>query len=244
MIIRGILFDMYGTLIDVNTDETSDSLYSAIAHFLTYQGIQISGQALREEYFALMKQQKNASGEKHGEFDAVALWRSFLAAKTPKGITAAKLKLLPLVLAEMFRGVSRYRLALYPEVLAVMSELQARFPMAAVSDAQSAWLWPEMRALGLESFFKYVAVSSDYGFRKPDARLFEKALAALRLEPSQVLFVGNDMFRDISGAKQLGIKTVFFSSNQGRKSVEGVAPDYIIYNFWELRAAIEFFERE
>jgi len=42
--------------------------------------------------------------------------------------------------------------------------------------------------------------------------------------------------------KQQGIKTVFFSSNQGRKQAEGVKPDYIIYQFPEMRQAIEFFE--
>jgi putative hydrolase of the HAD superfamily len=50
------------------------------------------------------------------------------------------------------------------------------------------------------------------------------------------------MFRDVYAAKQHGIKTVFFSSNQGRKQAEGVKPDYIIYQFPELRQAVEFFK--
>jgi putative hydrolase of the HAD superfamily len=49
------------------------------------------------------------------------------------------------------------------------------------------------------------------------------------------------MYRDIYGAKQLGMKTVFFSSNQGKKTAKGVEPDYIIYQFAELRQAIAFF---
>ena len=45
--------------------------------------------------------------------------------------------------------------------------------------------------------------------------MFESVLAAMKMGPAEVLFVGNDMYRDIYGAKELGMKTVFFKSNQG-----------------------------
>ena len=64
----------------------------------------------------------------------------------------------------------------------------------------------------------------------------------MHMEPSEVLFVGNDMYRDVYGAQKLGIKTVFFRSNQGQQEKEGVEPDYIVYNFQELLNAVRFFE--
>jgi putative hydrolase of the HAD superfamily len=244
MNIKGILFDMYGTLLDVYTDEGNDELYRVLSNFLTYQGVSIGSGELRDEYFHLMKQQKNDAAENFAEFDAVALWKTFLERRPPQNPTQTKLEQLSVTQAELFRAASRYRLQRYPDETRVLKELHARFPLGAVSDAQSIWLWPEIRALGIAPFFKSVAVSSDYGFRKPDPRLFNKTLNALRLNPDEVLFVGNDMYRDIHGAKELGVKTVFFSSNQGRKSMDGVQPDYIIYNFRELLAAVDFFERQ
>ncbi|MDE2365433.1 MAG: HAD family hydrolase, partial [Betaproteobacteria bacterium] len=67
---------------------------------------------------------------------------------------------------------------------------------------------------------------SHHGFRKPDSRLFSMALDKLSLEPSEVIGVGNDMFRDIHGAKLLGIRSIFIDSNQGTKTFKDVAPDY------------------
>jgi putative hydrolase of the HAD superfamily len=154
------------------------------------------------------------------------------------------LKLLPGFLAEIYRGISRQRLKLYPEVKTVLDALRTRFRLAVVSDGQSCWAVPEMRALGVESYFDPIIVSSNYGFRKPDGRLFEMALSRLGLAPKQVVFVGNDMYRDIFGAVRLGIKTVYFSSSQGTKEMEGVEPDYIIHQFAELRQAISFLERQ
>ena len=62
------------------------------------------------------------------------------------------------------------------------------------------------------------------------------------MQASDVLFVGNDMYRDVFGGQKIGMKTVFFKSNQGTQEKAGVQPDYIIYNFPELLNAIRFFE--
>ena len=41
MEIKGILFDINGTLTDIKTDEGNEEIYRAIAHVLTYQGISL-----------------------------------------------------------------------------------------------------------------------------------------------------------------------------------------------------------
>ena len=73
-------------------------------------------------------------------------------------------------------------------------------------------------------------------------RLFENVLDRLDLAAEEALFVGNDMFRDIYGAHEAGMKTVFFRSNQGDWKLHGAEPDYIIYSFGELPQAIAFFQ--
>ena len=246
MNIQAILFDINGTLIDIQTDEGSEEIYRGISHFLTYQRIYIHRWEVRDEYFRLMEEQRRANGEAFPEFDAVELWRQFLRRRPEAchSMPPEKLRWMPIFLAEMYRGISRFRLQLYPEVKTALDELAQRFKLAALSDAQSAWALPEMRAVGIEAYFQPIIVSGDLGFRKPDKRIFEAALNGLDLPPENILFVGNDMYRDIYGAKQFGMKTVFFSSNQGRQTANGVEPDYIIYRFAELRQAIAFFEAQ
>jgi FMN phosphatase YigB (HAD superfamily) len=86
-----------------------------------------------------------------------------------------------------------------------------------------------MKAVGLNGYFEPIIISATYGFRKPDSRLFEKALDTMKLISAEVICVGNDMYRDIYGASQLGVKTVFVDSNQGVKSHENVTPDYFAH---------------
>jgi len=246
MIIKAILFDINGTLIDINTDEANEKIYRGISNILTYQGICMHRWEVRDEYYRIMDFQRKASKEEYPEFDVVELFRELVNRRfsATGNITPDKLKWLPVFLAEAYRGISLNRLQLYPGVLDVLNYLRSRYKLAAISDAQSAWCLPEMRAVGIDGFFDPIIVSGDFGYRKPDPRLFTTALNALGAVPENVLFVGNDMYRDVFAAKQHGIKTVFFSSNQGNKQAEGVNPDYIIHQFPQMKQAIEFFERQ
>lgn len=243
---KGIIFDINGTLIDIQTDEGNEEIYRGISHFLTYQGIPAHRWEVRDEYYQLMDEQRKMSPEAFPEFDAVELWREYLRRRPEacKALHPQKLKWMPQFLAEMYRGISRYRLQLYPEVKNVLDELSQRYKLAALSDAQSAWALPEMQAVDIAGYFKPIIVSGDVGYRKPDIRIFKAALAGLKMRPEEVLFVGNDMYRDIYGASLAGMKSVYFSSNQGRKKASGAEPDYIIYQFAELRQAISFLEAQ
>ncbi len=247
MIVRGIIFDINGTLVDINTDEGNEQIYRSISHLLKYYGIRTSRNDVREGFYQIMKEQRRAGGETFPEFDVVAVWREFLADRMARcGVSLPKNKLavLPHFLAELYRGISLNRLELYPEVREVLDELRPRYRLAALSDAQSAWALPEMRMVGIDGYFHSIVVSGNLGYRKPDPRLFALVLKRMRLPASEVLFVGNDMYRDIHGGRQAGLRTVFFASGQGQQQMDGVEAHYNIYRFGELRNAIRFFEEQ
>ncbi len=242
MAIKGIIFDLYGTLIDIETDESMEEIYRAIAHYLTFHGIDLHRWGVRERYYQIMTQQKEARAEAYPEVDVEAIWDTLLR---QEGMEAASTRRrLARVLAQVYRGISRKRLQLYPDVTRTLDELRRACRLALVSDAQPCFALPEIRTVGLAGYFKPVVISARYGFRKPDRRLFEKALTMMKLTPAEVICVGNDMYRDIYGARRLGMKTVFFRSNQGTQEKEGVQPDYVIYGVPELLDAIRFFERQ
>lgn len=245
MPIKGIVFDINGTLVNISTDEGNEQIYRSISHTLKYYGIRTNRNDVRDGYYQIMKAQRKANGEPFPEFDAVAVWRSFILSRTEKAgvlIPKNKMAVLPHFLAELYRGISMNRLELYPDVREVLDDLRTRYLMAALSDAQSAWALPEMRMVGLDGYFHPVIISGDFGYRKPDPRLFALTLRRMHLRAAEVVFVGNDMYRDIYGAREAGMRTVFFATGQGQQSMEGVEAHYNIYRFGELRNALAFFE--
>lgn len=244
MNVVGILFDVNGTMIDILTDEGKEDIYRTMACFLAYQGIYVSWTALRDAYFQCMDAQRRKRGGSHPEFDAVGIWKELIDAYADAmAVSKTKRAQLPHILAEMYRALSRIHLGLYDDVQGVLDELAGRYRLGIVSDGQSAWALPELKETGIARYFDPIVVSGDFGFRKPDRRLFEAALHRMRLRAEHVIYVGNDMYRDVYGARRVGMKTVFFRSNQGRQEMEGVEPDYIIYRFRELLDAVAFLER-
>jgi putative hydrolase of the HAD superfamily len=245
MIVKGIIFDINGTLSDIHTDEWHEDVYRVLSNLLSYQGIALDPYVLKDLYFQIMKEQRMGCGERHPEFDAVDIFREIITRHSTdftRRLPSEKLEQLPRLLAETYRAVSRFRLQLYPGVEDTIRRLHQKYHLAIISDGQTAYAVPELNAVGLSGYFDPIIISGDFGYRKPDERLLTTALAAMNMKPSEVLFVGNDMYRDVYGAQKLGMKTVFFKSNQGTQEKEGVKPSYIIYNFPELLNAIRFFE--
>jgi len=245
MIVKGIVFDVNGTLTDIQTNEWHDDVYRVISNLLSYQGMAIEPANLKDMYFRTIEDQLKLSGQHHPEFDVSGVFRTIIeryATDFTRTLPAAKIEQLPMILAELHRSASRFHLQLYPGVADTIRQLHTRYALAVVSDGQSAYAIAELNAVKLSGYFDPVIVSGDFGYRKPDQRLFATALNAMKLDPLEVVYVGNDMYRDVHGAQKLGMKTVFFKSNQGTQDIDGVKPDYIIYNFPELINAIHFFE--
>jgi putative hydrolase of the HAD superfamily len=237
MDIRAVAFDVNGTLVRILTDDGMEQIFRSIAHFLTYQGIDLHRHQVRDLYFEQMKEQQQASPEEHPEFDAVGIWRSILQAHLTaftRALPAEKLEQMPIFLAEMYRGISRCRLRLYPHVLEVLDVLRERYPLAVVTDAQSAYARAELHKVGLLDYFDPIVVSGDHGYRKPDRRLFQLALDGMGVAAEHALYVGNDMHRDIFGAQEAGMATVMVESDQGADVHLDCVPDYTITDLRDL----------
>ena len=239
--IKGLLFDLNGTLIDIYTTESDDQLYRVTGNFLDYYGVKIAPCELKRRFFELNRQQRQQSSEEFPEFDVAGIFRDII--RDYQTHPVEKVDELAASTSIVFRAAGRYKLECYDGVYEILRDLKKRFILGAVSDGQSLWAVPELRSVNLENYFSCVVVSGDLGYRKPDERLFTQALNALQLLPEEVIFVGNDMYRDVYGAHIAGMKTVFFKSNQGDHEYRGSDADYIIYNFNELPRAIEFLTR-
>lgn len=245
MSLKGLMFDVNGTLIDIHTNEWHDDVYRVISNVLSYQGVKLNPDVVKDLFFRTIKEQKQASGERQAEFDVVAIFCQIVAqhaSDVTRALPQEKRAQLPRFLAEVHRAASRERLQLFPGVQDTLQQLHKRYALAIISDAQSAYAVPELNTVGLTAFFDPIIVSGDFGYRKPDVRLFQAALSRMGLAPSEVLFVGNDLYRDVHGPQKLGIKTVFFQSGDMPQDKSRAKPDYIIYSFPELLNAVRFFE--
>jgi FMN phosphatase YigB (HAD superfamily) len=95
---------------------------------------------------------------------------------------------------------------------------------------------------GLGSLFRWVITSVDAAARKPAPHFFEYALARCGLAREDVLFVGNQLNTDVSGAEAVGIRTVWLSASDYHSLDDApseAVPTYTIRTLADLPALLQ-----
>ena len=115
--------------------------------------------------------------------------------------------------------------------------LKARgYPFGLVADTRSKTAWNVLHQHDLYDLFDALAISEQVGCEKPDARIFRAALDALSVAPAdyaRVLMVGNNLARDVRGANQLGLGSIWFHWNDRYLP----DPDFVDTPAYEVRSA-------
>ncbi len=138
-----------------------------------------------------------------------------------------------------YRRAREASLVLYPHVKVTLIELIKRgLKLAVVSDAPRQEAWLRLCYLQLHHIFDTVITYDDTGEYKPSPAPFKKVLEILGVEPNEAIMVGDWPERDIVGAAELGIRTVFakYGDTFGTKDS---GADYEIEDIYELVTIVD-----
>jgi putative hydrolase of the HAD superfamily len=109
-----------------------------------------------------------------------------------------------------YRRAKEAALVLYPHVRVTLFELIKRgIRLAVISDAPRKEGWLRLCYLQLHHMFDMVLTFEDTGERKPSPVPFRQVLEHFGVEPENAMMVGDWPERDVQGAVQLGIVSVF-----------------------------------
>ena len=224
-----LIFDLYGTLVDIHTGEGPET-WNKAAVFYGFYGADYTAEALKAAYESSMAARENAM-KSHGFVHAdVPCEVTFAELFRDRGITENADKL-GFQAAQAFRLLSIDYIQLYPGVKEALKKLRsAGCRLWLLSNAQRVFTAYELRHLGLDTYFDGIYISSDHGCRKPDVRFFRKLTYGLDI--SKCLMIGNDRQTDILGATAVGIDTLYMHTNitpPGQKKADpallpGLAP--------------------
>ena len=138
-------------------------------------------------------------------------WRGFLTHfGLDTGISTA--------LAEQFWMEFCRSSALNPGAAAVLQRLSETYRLGMITNGYSDSQRGRLEAAGLRDVFDPLLISEEAGAAKPDARIFEMALAQLGLPPEEALYVGDSVSHDREGCLRAGIDFCHYCS--GLKSCD------------------------
>ncbi len=205
------LFDLYGTLADICTDEGPSVFWDGMAADAESFGAQYSGEALRREYLRLCTDEVRLRArtepevpEEFVEPELLNVFRRLL----PEGTDAA-------AFARAFRRRSTLWIRPMKNALETLDALKLRGAKTyLLSNAQSCFTRFELDALDLTSRFDGIVLSSDAGMKKPYRGLFELILTRYGIDRKTAVMVGNDAVADIAGADAAGLKSFYIHTWQ------------------------------
>lgn len=91
---------------------------------------------------------------------------------------------------------------------------------------------------GVAHLFEVILISADVAMRKPNPAIFRHLLAAMNLEPREMLFVGDTPMEDVLGAQRAGIPIAWLSHGRTELPPEVRKPDIVVQTLADLPAAL------
>lgn len=192
--LKAVIFDLDNTLVDfmLMKRQAVDAAINAMRD----AGLKLSTDEIRQRIDEIYN-------ERGIEFQSVfdeLLYREF--SKVDHKILSAG------VIA--YRRAREAALVPYPHVTMTLIKLsKMQLKLGVVSDAPGKEAWLRLCYLNFHHLFDAVVTFDDTGIRKPNPEPFRKVLEMLHIEPGEALMVGDWAERDVLGAAQVGMKTVF-----------------------------------
>ena len=128
-------------------------------------------------------------------------------------------------LTELYLAERRSRYALFPDVPAVLHQLAPDYTLVLVTNGLGELQREKAAAVRLERWFSRYAVSGEVGSWKPDAGIFRRALDLAGVSADEAVMIGDALERDVVGARQLGIRTVWVRRYPHLEPQDGIHPD-------------------
>ena len=202
---RNYIFDFYGTLADIRTDEENPYLWQKMSEIYSAMGAPYGPEELASGFRRLEREEKERIGTVHAEPDLSGV---FAGLYREKG--AACNETLTKMTAVTFRALSREYIRAYDGVEEFLGELQERGrKVYLLSNAQTDFTRPEIEMLGLSKYFDGIFISSEQGCKKPSAVFFKRLLDTYGLDPKESIMIGNDESSDIAGARLAGMDSLY-----------------------------------
>ncbi len=232
--VKAVVFDMYETLVS-NPEESWIDLFGVICRA---QSLPVDPPTLYRRWKALEVNFRRVrlnleEPEKSPPFKSYeTAWRDcFVQVFSDMGLTgdpgaAAKAAIGSMGVREPFE-----------ETVSSVDALQRRWVTAVLSNADDDYLLPQLERLGLS--FPVVLSSEMVAAYKPHPGPFRRVLKELGMTSNQVVYVGDNPFDDVKGAKGVGMGAVWINRH-GKELGQGVPPpDYEIRSLTELEQILE-----
>lgn len=245
--IRGVLFDLGGTLHTVDSPEGRDVWFAnRLLERLADYGIMIdtSPETLAKKLHENGEAYKHASEKGLRELPPVEIWSGWYLRDW--AVSYEQLEPIAEELSFLY-DYERVRVIRRPYIKETLDALRSQgMKLGLISNIISLSVAPHfLEEYGVRNYMDCIVLSSETGIRKPSAEIFRAAEKKLGLGPEELAYVGDTLSRDVMGVRNAGWKLMIQIKNPSAakrdKGLEtkDLKPDYLIESLNEIPAIIQ-----
>ena len=110
------------------------------------------------------------------------------------------------------------------------------YKIGIITDGTTVEQMEQLYKLGIIEYIDILITSEELGVEKPNEYIFKKALSYLSIADSyNAVMVGDDIERDIRGAKSVGIKTILVTKYSRKNKIpNAIQPDIIVDSVFDI----------
>ncbi|MCP4906923.1 MAG: HAD family hydrolase [bacterium] len=243
--IRGIVFDLFDTLVDQNHDrfapvEVEGRRVGATTPGLYALAVKTFGLSLGLTEFA--ERLRTVDLELRADTVDQGIELSTLDRFTALGTRLGQRDVLAFgqALTEVHMGALREAVTVPPHHEAILASLAVEHRLGICSNFTHAETARAiLREAAFEPHFSSIVISEEMGIRKPRMEIFESVVRSLEMPASEILHVGDDLRADVQGAAEIGLRTVWLTRQiadpqAAAAAYNGPQPDFALEDLMDL----------
>lgn len=120
-------------------------------------------------------------------------------------------------LVEIYRG-HKPEIKLYDDAKYILDTLYKKgIKLGIITDGYKITQRKKLEALNIDNYFEYIVVTDELGreFWKPHSRPYEIMKDKLNLDYDEMVYVGDNVYKDFITANKLGMNTILIKRNEG-----------------------------
>jgi len=214
--VKHLIFDFFGTLVQYNHGYLSGEKYFNTHQFLLKNQFLIDYGKFEIAFPSIFNQLETQAKSTNREFSMQQVVEGFFLKVFSIVPDQEMLK----QFIEIYHSEWNRQISYYPKLKPFLKNLKEKYTLSIITNTHyKPLIQAHLNKMEVADYFQLVLTSVECGIRKPNPKIFRKALEQLQAKPEAATFVGDSYSADYQGSLSVGMRPILIDPDGKYKRI-------------------------